>query len=127
MTINTATLPALIVVLVLGTAAFTTLGIGIARLIPNSEAAPVIVNLTILPLTFISGIWFPTNGMPSLVQHVAKLFPVRSLADGLQHVFDPRTVGSGFNAHDIQSLVIWTAVGIFLMFRVLRRPQGEVA
>ena len=126
-TINASTVPAMIVVLVLGTAAFTTLGIGIARFIPNSEAAPVIVNLTILPLTFISGIWFPTTGMPSWLQQVAKVFPVHSLANGLQHVFDPRTVGSGFNAHDTQSLLIWTAVGILLMVRFLRRPQGDLA
>jgi ABC-2 type transport system permease protein len=126
-TFNAATVPALIVVLVLGTAAFTTLGIGVVRLIPNSEAAPVIVNLTILPLTFISGIWFPTNGMPSWLQHVVNLFPVRSLAHALQYVFDPRTVGAGFNGHDIQNLLIWTAVGIFMMVRFLRRPQGEIA
>ena len=63
-TIQASTLPGLIVVLVLGTAAFTTLGIGITRFIPNAESAPVFVNLSVLPLTFISSIWFPTDGMP---------------------------------------------------------------
>ena len=38
-----STLPGLIVTLVLGTAAFTALGIGITRFIPNAEAAPVVV------------------------------------------------------------------------------------
>ena len=59
-----STIPGLLVTLVLGTAAFTSLGIGVTRLIPNAEAAPVVVNLLILPLTFISSIWFPTDGMP---------------------------------------------------------------
>jgi ABC-2 type transport system permease protein len=122
-----ATLPGLIVTLVLGTAAFTTLGIGITRFIPTAEAAPVIVNLTILPLTFISSIWFPTTALPQGVIDVARVFPLRPLADGLQYAFNPHTVGVGFNGTDLMSLAIWTAVGVFLMLRFLRQPQGEVA
>src|SRR5947209_7570818 len=72
--IQTAALPGLIVTLILGTAAFTTLGIGITRFLPNAEAAPVIVNLVILPLTFISNVWFPTNSLPSGVIDIAKIF-----------------------------------------------------
>jgi ABC-2 type transport system permease protein len=124
-TVPASTLPALVVLLVLGTAAFTTLGIGITRFIPNAEAAPVVVNLVILPLTFISSIWFPTDGLPSWLQDIAKLFPVRALADGLQHVFDPRTIGSGLQAQDVRTLAIWTVIGAFLMVRFLRRPLSE--
>jgi ABC-2 type transport system permease protein len=124
--VRLATLPGLIATLVLGTAVFTTLGIGVTRFISNAEVAPVIVNLTVLPLTFISSVWFPTNGMPRVLQDIAKAFPIRPLADGLQYAFNPHTTGAGFNAADLRSLAIWTAVGIFLMVRYLRRPQGEV-
>ncbi len=120
------TLPALIVALLLGTAAFTTLGIGIVRFIPNAEAAPAIVNFSILPLTFISGIWFVTNGMPGWLNTVADIFPVKALADAAQYAFDPRTHGAGFKGSDLVNMAIWTAVGLFLMVRFLRRPQGEV-
>ncbi len=85
----------MIVALVLGTAAFTTLGIGIVRFIPNAEAAPAIVNLAMLPLTFISGIWFVTDGMPKFLMSIANVFPIRPLADLMQHAFDPRTTGIG--------------------------------
>jgi ABC-2 type transport system permease protein len=125
--VRAATLPGLIVTLLLGTAAFTTLGIGITRLIPNAEAAPVIANLTILPLTFISSIWFPPNGMPKALIDIAKFFPIRPLADGLQYAFDPRTHGAGVNGADIRTLAIWTVVGVVMMLRFLRQPQGEVA
>jgi ABC-2 type transport system permease protein len=87
-------IPGLIVTLVLGTAAFTTIGIGITRFIPNSEAAPVVVNRTVLPLTFISSVWFPPAGMPTALIDIAKFFPIRPLADSLQNAFDPRTVGA---------------------------------
>ena len=123
--VRASTLPAVILVLLLGTAAFTALGIGIVRFIPNAEAAPAVVNLLILPLTFISGVWFVTDGMPHWLQQIAKVFPVRALADGLQYAFDPRTTGAGFRGSDLRSLLIWTAIGGFMMVRYLRRPQGE--
>jgi ABC-2 type transport system permease protein len=124
--IRASTLPGLFVTLVLGTAAFTTLGIGIARFIPNAEAGPVIVNLTILPLTFISSIWFPATAMPKALNSISKFFPIRPLADGLEHAFNPFTTGAGFSGQDLRTLAIWTVVGIFLMLRFLRQPQGEV-
>jgi ABC-2 type transport system permease protein len=123
--VRASTLPALIVTLLLGTAAFTTLGIGITRLIPNAEAAPVVVNLTIMPLTFISSIWFPAAGMPRPLIDIAKVFPIRPLADGLERAFNPYTAGAGFSGQDLWTLAIWALVGIFLMLRFLRRPQGE--
>lgn len=124
--IRASTLPGLILTLLLGTAAFTTLGIGVARFIPNSEAAPVIVNLTVLPLTFISSIWFPPTAMPRALNSIAKVFPIRPLADGLEHAFNPFTTGAGFSGQDLRTLTIWAVVGIFLMLRFLRQPQGEV-
>jgi ABC-2 type transport system permease protein len=119
-------LPGLIITLLLGTAAFTTLGIGIARFIPNAEAAPVIVNLMILPLTFISNIWFPVDSLPTALKTIAGLFPIKALADGLQYVFDPRHHGAGVSGQDIKVLAIWTVIGVVLMLRFLRKPMGDV-
>lgn len=124
--IRLSTLPGLIATLLLGTAAFTALGWGVTRFIGSAEAAPVIVNLTILPLTFISSIWFPTTGMPKALQDIAKFFPIQPLANGLEYAFNPHTTGAGLNGQDLRTLAIWTAVGIYLMIRVLRRPEGEV-
>ena len=124
--VRTSTLPAVILVMLIGTATFTSLGIGIVRFISSSESAPAIVNFTILPLTFISGIWFVTDGMPSWLQTIAKIFPVRALADSLQHAFDPLTHGSGIRMSDIRILLIWLAIGLYLMFRFLRKPQGDL-
>jgi ABC-2 type transport system permease protein len=120
-------LPALIVTLLLGTAAFTSLGIGITRFIPNAEAGPVLVNLVIWPLSFISNIWFPTNSLPTVLKSIAELFPIRALASGLQYVFDPLHHGSLFDASSLRTLAIWTVIGIYLMVKFLRQPQGEVA
>jgi ABC-type multidrug transport system permease subunit len=86
-----------------------------------------VVNLAVLPLTFISNIWFPTDTLPSALQRVADVFPIKALADGLQHAFDPRRSGMTVSGHDLRTLAIWTVVGMWLMYRFLRQPQGEVA
>ena len=122
-----AQLPALVVTLLLGTAAFTTLGIGITRFIPSAESGPVLVNLIIWPLTFISNIWFPIDSLPTVLKTIADIFPIKALASSLQYVFDPRHHGSLFDASSLRILAIWTVIGVYLMVRFLRQPQGEVA
>lgn len=120
-----STMPAVVVALVLGTTTFTTLGIGITRWIKTAEGAPVVVNLTVLPLTFISGIWFPMP-IPSALHHIAEVFPMQPLAHALQHAFNPYTTGAGFSGSDLRTLGIWAVVGIYLMLRVLNRPEGDL-
>ena len=119
-------LPGLIVTLLLGTAAFTTIGIGLTRFIPTAESGPVVVNLAVLPLTFISNIWFPTDSLPKVLKDIAGVFPIKALASGLQYAFDPRYHGAGLDGASIRTLAIWTAVGVLLMVRFLRQPQGDV-
>jgi ABC-2 type transport system permease protein len=119
-------LPGLIVTLLLGTACFTAIGIGITRFVPNAESGPVVVNLLVLPLTFISNIWFPTDTLPKALKEIANVFPIKALANGLQYVFDPRHTGARFDGTALRTLAIWTVVGIYLMVRFLRQPQGEV-
>ncbi|HEV3071694.1 MAG TPA: ABC transporter permease [Solirubrobacteraceae bacterium] len=123
--LRASTLPGLLGALVLGTACFTALGIGVVRFIKNAEAAPPIVNFAILPLTFISGVFFVTTGMPGWLRQLAEVFPIRALADASQHAFNPYTTGAGFQGDDLATLAIWLAAGVWLMLRFLRAPLGE--
>jgi ABC-2 type transport system permease protein len=116
-----STFAAVLVTLALGSACFTALGVGIVRFIKSAEAAPAVINFLILPLSFISGIWFHAKLSAGLTD-VAKVFPVRALADSLQHAFNPFTRGSGFEVSDLETLGIWLIVGVFLMIRFLREP-----
>jgi ABC-2 type transport system permease protein len=118
-------LPGIIVTLALGTAAFTTIGIGLAQFIPKAESGPVIVNLIVLPISFISNIWYPTAGMPAAVRTIAEIFPINALARALQYGFDPHDHGAGFDWSHLETLAIWTVIGVLGMIRFLRLPQGE--
>ena len=121
--VRLATLPGLLAALLLGSASFTALGIGVVRYIKSAEAAPAVINFAILPLTFISGVWFHSN-LSTLITDIAKVFPIRPLAHALQYAFNPLTTGSGIDAADLGTLAIWLLVGSFLSVRFLRQPAG---
>ena len=114
------TLPGLVLALAAGTVCFTALGLGVARIIPNADAAPAIVNALIIPLTFISGVWGTTTGEPAALLHIAQIFPVEHLAHWLRSSVDPRTAGPGVNGSDLFNLALWTIAGARLTQRFLR-------
>lgn len=118
--IRTSTLLGTILTIVLGSVCFTTLGLAVTTIIPNAEAAPAIVNLLVLPLTFISGIWMVIADAPGWLDTTAKIFPVRALAHGLQHAFDPATTGTGIVWTDLMVFAIWTVVGLRICQRWFR-------
>lgn len=115
-----AMVPALLVTLVLGCACFTTLGVSASRLVAKPENGMGILVIFTLPLMFISNIFFPLDNAPGWLNDVARVFPFRALADGLQVAFDPRTHGSGFVGHDLLVLGIWTFGGARIMLRYLQ-------
>ena len=61
----------------------------------SRRTAPGLVSVVMLPMVFISNIWYPMDGAPAWVQDISKALPLRPLADGLQAAFDPRYGGTG--------------------------------
>lgn len=118
--IPTSTLPGLVLTLVVGTICLTSLGLAITCAIPNADAAPAILNLIVLPLTFISGIWMVLSSAPVWLDTTAKVFPVRALAHGLQHAFDPKTTGMGIEWRGLAVLSIWAVGGLIVCLRWFR-------
>jgi ABC-2 type transport system permease protein len=103
------------VALLAGMACFTALGIAVTAVIPSADAAQPITAALVLPLTFISGIFFTSEQEPHWLTHLAAAFPVKAMADALQFAYDPRTHGAGVAGHDLVVLAVWAAAGIGLM------------
>ena len=102
------------VMLVVGAAAFCALGLAITAVIPNADAAAPIVNFAMLPLLFLSGIFIAFgNGTPSWVLWVARIFPVRHFALGLQ----AGLVGTPFHWSDVVIVAAWGLLGLALAIR----------
>ena len=51
---------------VFGVAAFSSLGLMVAAIVPNSDATPAVANATLLPLAFVSNVFIaPFEDMPA--------------------------------------------------------------
>lgn len=64
----------LLAVVVLGCVPFCLIGFTIGYLM-KPQAAPAIVNIINLPLSFASGLWLPIEMLPQAIQHVAPFLP----------------------------------------------------
>ena len=111
------TLPAFIVTVVVGAASFAMLGIALACFIPNAEAAPAIVNATILPLFFISDVFIRLDDPPPWLDTVSNIFPVRHFSEALQTAFNPFVSGAGFEWWDLAVMALWGVAGAVLAVR----------
>lgn len=107
---------ALLVALVLGSVCFCSLGIAVATVVPNADAAGPIVNFALFPILFLSGTFFPLRS-GSVISRVANYLPVRPFTQSVFSPFDPRTTGLGFHGRDLLTLAIWSAVAGFIAVR----------
>ena len=84
-----------VVVLVVGSASFCALGLAFTAVIPNADASPALVNASILPLLFLSGIFIPLgDSAPEWIRWIGRVFPVKHFSDGMQAGFRPDQAGS---------------------------------
>ena len=103
-----------LVMLVVGAASFCALGFAITTVIPNSDAAAPIVNATILPLLFLSGVFIPIgDNAPAWISWVARIFPVKHFADGIQAGF----LGTVFHWSDVLVVALWGLGALLVTLR----------
>jgi ABC-2 type transport system permease protein len=115
-------LPAALVTLLLGACCFCALGIAVAALIPNGEAAPVVANFTFFPIAFVSDLFYPMDAAPGWVNTAGAVFPVKHFALALETTFNPSHPGSGLQPGHLAMLLLWAAAGVAV---AVRRFQWE--
>jgi ABC-2 type transport system permease protein len=96
-----------VLTLAVGAGTFCALGLAFTSLIPNEDAAPAIVNFVVLPLSFISDIFVPSDHAPEWLQAFADVFPIKHFAQAMLASFDP-----SFRAWSSTDLVIVGAWGV---------------
>ncbi|MFC4332373.1 ABC transporter permease [Streptomyces andamanensis] len=97
-----------VVLLVLGTAAFSGLGLLMAGTL-KAEATLAAANLVFLLLLVGGGVIVPLDKFPSGVQDVLALLPVSALSDGLRDVLRH---GAGMPWGDLGILAVWAVAGL---------------
>lgn len=113
-------IPAVLVTLAVGAAAFCCLGVALSAAIPSEDAAAPISNVALLPLYFLSGIFIPESEIPTGVLDFADIFPVRHFFEAFFTAYSPNTVGSGFAWDQLAIVAAWGAVFLVLALRFFR-------
>lgn len=120
-------------VFALGTAAGSVLGVAFSSVPRSGRSASAVVTPVVLVLQFISGVFFVFNQLPTWMQNVASVFPLKWMAQGMRSVFLPEAAesfevsGSWQHGATAAVLVAWLVVGLVVgprTFRWTRRDDG---
>ncbi|MET7641840.1 ABC transporter permease [Streptomyces sp. NPDC005438] len=114
-------LPTIAVTLVLGAASFCALGVGVASLIRNAEAAPAVVQFVLFPLMFISGTYIPIHS--DWLNPIAGALPVKPFNEAL---LGSVTGDAAFPWQKLAVLLVWGVAGAVVAVRRFRwdpRPE----
>ncbi len=118
---------------VLGITSGTLLGIAFSSIPRSGKSAAAVVTPPLLILQFISGVFFVFTQLPTWMQTIASLFPLKWMAQGMRSVFLPDYFAAEEAAGSWQLglvavvLVAWTIGGLVLAlttFRWRRRDDG---
>jgi ABC-2 type transport system permease protein len=112
-----STIPGIALTAVVGSATFCVLAYAFSTAIGSEDAAQPMTQAVMLPLYFISGVFIPNVNLPAWLRHVAQLFPVQHLADGLHHAYDPAVHGVGVVWSDLGVLALWALAGLVIALR----------
>ncbi len=106
-----------VVVVLVGAASFAALGLALTAGIPNADAAPPVVNATILPLLFISGVFIPIgDNVPEWVNVVGNIFPVRHLVEAFLGAYYGAPFFD-FSWKDVAIVGAWGLAGLLIAAR----------
>jgi ABC-2 type transport system permease protein len=117
----------------LGLTTCTLLGVAFSSLARSGRGAPALVSPVVLVLQFTSGVFFQYDELPSWMQQLAALFPLKWLCQGMRSVFLPDSfqrrelAGSWELGKVALVLAVWGLAGLLISlrwFRWRRRDDG---
>ncbi len=113
-------------VLLLGSVTCALLGIAAGCVARTTRSSFAVLNLPYLVLSFVSGVYFVFSRLPAGLQHVAAVFPLKWICQGLRSVFLPDRMLAAEPArsweHGRIALVLgaWLAVSLVVCVRTFR-------
>jgi len=112
--------------ILLGTASSTALGIAFSAVPKSGRGASAVVSPVVIVLQFFSGVFFIFTQLPSWMQQVAAIFPLKWLTQGMRSVFLPDTFAASEVAKSWETgrtfiiLLVWLVVGLYFSIRTFK-------
>ena len=113
-------------VMLLGLISSTLLGIAFSSVPKSGRGASAVVSPIVIILQFFSGVFFVFTQLPSWMQNIAAIFPLKWLTQGMRAVFLPdsfaaQEVAGSWELGKIALLLgIWSVAGFFLALKTFR-------
>lgn len=109
----------LAIVVTLGTILLFGIGLAIGGWAKNENQAAPLSQLVVLPMMFLSGVFFPTFVMPDLLQNITKFIPLTPIIDSVRYVItEGKTV---FDLGPEMAVILgWTLVIYIIAFKAFR-------
>jgi ABC-2 type transport system permease protein len=107
------------VLIILGTAVFLCIGFAMGSLAKTQQSIMALGNLVTFPQMFLSGIFYPIDVLPELVQPIANALPLSFVARGLREVI---VNGAGLVelVPQLLGLLVWLMVSLLLAVRLFK-------
>ena len=107
----------------LGSACATALGIAFSIVPKSGRGASAVVSPIVIILQFFSGVFFVFTQLPTWMQQLAAIFPLKWLTQGMRSVFLPDSFAAQEVAKSWETgrtfliLVLWLVIGVFFSVR----------
>jgi imidazolonepropionase-like amidohydrolase/ABC-type multidrug transport system permease subunit len=114
----------LLLFIVIGNAAFRSIGLIIASVADSMAEAQILVQILYLPMLFLSGTTFPIMNLPKWIQTAAAFMPATYLKAGMQGIIqNGETLVA--NGRSVIALIATFAAGFIISFSIFRWSRED--
>jgi ABC-2 type transport system permease protein len=108
----------------LGIACFFLIGAAVTTVVPKTETALPIAFGTMLPLAFISDVFFSVHHPPTWLHDLASAFPVAPIAQAMEDSFNPATHSWPMPTSGLLVVLGWSVAAVVVIAVAFRWEPG---
>jgi ABC-2 type transport system permease protein len=117
-------LVSVVLLLALGAACFAALGLAICGLIRSLEGSSAVVNVIVLPMSFLCGAFGPTRHYPAALRAIGDVLPLKYLVNSMNAIYlHGRQIWD--RPGSVAVLAAWGAAGLAVALRRFRWEPRE--
>ncbi len=124
-TLPTARFGAFVAVLLLSVLCLSAVGLAVSGLVRSPDSALPAAYGTMLPLAFVSDLFFPTVTAPAWLRELADWFPLAPLTRAAEQTFIGTGSGFPMSGRDLVTVLVWTAAASAVCMRLFPWQPGD--